>query len=215
MAEDPFNVSLAQQYRDSARTELEAAGVTFPIKILLPYNPAVINWSEECGVAKQQLEDALGTDFIEVIVERGPDTGFLSSVRRSGKYALLLCNYGADFADPATYAEPFVADNTYNFWDKSNDPEIKKLFSQYSDLITQGMMTYDDIDKRYDYYAQAEALLIEHAIICPSRVSNGEGYVADRLSRYKGMIIHENSMSMEEFNAAYAKWDTERLANDQ
>ncbi|MBR3104307.1 MAG: peptide ABC transporter substrate-binding protein [Lachnospiraceae bacterium] len=229
MAQDPFNVSLAQQYRDSARTELEAAGVTFPIKILLPYNPAVINWREECGVAKQQLEDALGTDFIEVIVERGPDTGFLSSVRRSGKYALLLCNYGADFADPATYAEPFVADNTYNFWDKSADPEIKKLFSQYSDLITQGMMTYDDIDKRYDYYAQAEALLIEHAIICPSRVSNGEGYVADRLSqfdgqfapyglarsRYKGMIIHENSMSMEEFNAAYAKWDTERLANDQ
>ncbi|MBR6851592.1 MAG: peptide ABC transporter substrate-binding protein, partial [Lachnospiraceae bacterium] len=229
MAQDPFNVSLAQQYRDSARTELEAAGVTFPIKILLPYNPAVINWREECGVAKQQLEDALGTDFIEVIVERGPDTGFLSSVRRSGKYALLLCNYGADFADPATYAEPFVADNTYNFWDKSADPQIKKLFSQYSDLITQGMMTYDDIDKRYDYYAQAEALLIEHAIICPSRVSNGEGYVADRLSqfdgqfapyglarsRYKGMIIHENSMSMEEFNAAYAKWDTERLANDQ
>ncbi len=228
MSQDPFNVSLAQEYRDKARTELEEDGVTFPIKILLPYNPAVINWREECDVAKQQLEDALGTDFVEVIVERGPDTGFLSAVRRSGKYALLLCNYGADFADPATYTEPFVTDNTYGFWDKAQDPKLNTLFKQYSDLINEAMMTYDDIDKRYELYAKAEALLITNAIVCPSRVSNGDGYVADRLSqfdgqfapygmarsRYKGMIIHENSMSMEEFNAAYAKWDAERLANN-
>lgn len=56
-------------------------------------------------------------------------------------------------------------------------------------------------------------------------VSNGEGYVADRLNqfegqfapygmarcRYKGMRIHETSMSMDEFNAAYVKWEEERL----
>lgn len=228
MSQDPFNISLAQEYRDTARTELEEDGVTFPIKVLLPYNPAVINWREECEIAKKQLEDALGTDFVEVIVERGPDTGFLSAVRRSGKYALLLCNYGADFADPATYAEPFVADNTYSFWDKAQDPKLNTLFTQYSDLINKAMMTYDDINKRYELYAQAEALLITNAIVCPSRVSNGDGYVADRLSqfdgqfapygmarsRYKGMVIHENSMSMEEFNAAYEKWDAERLANN-
>ena len=75
--------------------------------------------------------------------------------------------------------------------------------------------------------AEAEALLIDHAIICPSRVSNGDGYFADRLSqfdgqfapyglarsRYKGMVIHDKSMSMDEFNTAYAEWEKERLAN--
>ena len=225
MASDPFNPAAAVSHRDKAREALEKEGVTFPIKVLLPYNPTIASWREECQVAKKQLEDTLGTDFVEVIIERGPDTGFLSAVRRSGKYALLLCNYGADFADPATYAEPFSADNSYNFWDKSTDPTIKELFSEYAKLSDEAVNTYDDKEKRYELFAEAEALLIEHAIVCPSRVSNGDGYVVDRLSqfdgqfapyglarsRYKGMVKHERSMSMDEFNAAYEQWDKERL----
>lgn len=225
MAQESFDAALAQQYRDKARTALKAEGVTFPVKVLVPYNPAIVNWDKECLVAEQQLEETLGTDYIDVIVERGPDTGFLSAVRRSGKYALLLCNYGADFADPATYTEPFTAGNNYGFWDKSKDSGISSLFAQYADLVDQAAKTYGDTEKRYELFAEAEALLIDHAIICPCRVSNGDGYVADRLnqfdgqfapyglarSRYKGMAMRETSMSMEEFNAAYAAWEEERL----
>jgi ABC-type oligopeptide transport system substrate-binding subunit len=229
IASDPYNQELAREYRDKAREALSAEGVTFPIKVLFPYNPAIMNWGEECQLAKKQLEDTLGTDFIDVIVERGPDTGFLSAVRRSGKYALLLCNYGADFADPATYSEPFAADNTYNFWDKSQSMEISKIFNEYSAIIEKATKTYEDTQKRYELFAQAEAMLIDHAIVCPSRVSNGDGYLADRLSqfdgqfapyglarsRYKGMVIHDKSMSMDEFNAAYEQWENERLKNTQ
>ena len=218
---------LARSCRDKARAALEAEGVTFPVKVLTTYNPTVMNWDEECNVVKKQLEDTLGTDYIEVIVERGPDAGFLSAVRRSGKYALLLCNYGADFADPATYSEPFAGGNTYSFWDKSQDSTIRELFAQYSALLDEAGKTYDT-EKRYELYAEAEALLIDHAIVCPCRVSNGDGYFADRLSqfdgqfapyglarsRYKGMMIHERSMSMEEFNAAYEQWEKERLKNN-
>ena len=225
MEQENYNAALAQEYRDKARIALEEKGVTFPIKILVPYNPAVINWEQECLLAEKQLEENLGIDYIDVIVECGPDTGFLSAVRRSGKYAFLLCNYGADFADPATYSVPFTADNTYSFWDKSKDSETKKLFRQYSELIEKAEKTYDDNEKRYDYFAQAEALLIDHAIVCPCRVSNGDGYVVDRLSqfdgqfapygvarsRYKGMVIHEKSMSMDEFNTLYEEWEKERL----
>lgn len=226
---DLYNKEQAQSYRDKARAALENEGVTFPVKVLLPYNPALINWDEECELAEQQLESTLGTDYIDVIVERGPDTGFLSAVRRSGNYAFLLCNYGADFADPATYAEPFAAGNTYSFWDRSEDSEIKKLYEEYSELVDKANKTYDDTKKRYELFAEAEALLIDHAIVCPCRVSNGDGYVADRLSqfdgqfapfglarsRYKGMVIHENSMSMDEFNIAYEHWETERLKNSK
>lgn len=227
MSTDPFDPAAAVSHRDKAREALEKEGVTFPVKVLLPYNPTIASWREECQVAKKQLEGTLGTDFVEVIIERGPDTGFLSAVRRSGKYALLLCNYGADFADPATYAEPFSANNSYNFWDKSTDATIKELFSEYEKLADEAANTYDDKEKRYELFAEAEALLIEHAIVCPSRVSNGDGYVVDRLSqfdgqfapyglarsRYKGMVKHERSMSMDEFNAAYEEWDKERLKN--
>jgi ABC-type oligopeptide transport system substrate-binding subunit len=224
---DSFDKSLAQNCREKARTALEAEGVKFPVKVLLPYNPALINWIDECDLVKKQLEETLGSDYVEVIIERGPDTGFLSAVRRSGNYGLMLCNYGADFADPATYAEPFTAGNTYSFWDKCEDENIKKLYAQYSDLVDKAIKTYDNDDnkKRYDLFAQAEALLIEHAIVAPSRVSNGDGYFADRLSqfdgqfapygvarsRYKGMYIHDKSMSMDEFKTTYENWETERL----
>ena len=227
MQNEQFDTALAQKYRDKAVKALKEKGVSFPIKMLVPYNPAVVNWDKECQLAEKQLEETLGTDYIDIIVERGPDTGFLSGVRRSGKYSFLLCNYGADFADPATYTEPFTAGNTYSFWDKSKDSEIKKLFSEYDELIRQAISTYNSAEKRYELFAEAEALLIDHAIICPCRVSNGDGYVADRLSqfdgefapyglatsRYKFKTIHENSMSMEEFNAAYEKWENERLSH--
>ena len=227
MQNEQFDTALAQKYRDKAVKALKEKGVSFPIKVLVPYNPAVVNWDKECQLAEKQLEETLGTDYIDIIVERGPDTGFLSGVRRSGKYSFLLCNYGADFADPATYTEPFTAGNTYSFWDKSKDSEIKKLFSEYDELIRQAISTYNSAEKRYELFAEAEALLIDHAIICPCRVSNGDGYVADRLSqfdgefapyglatsRYKFKTIHESSMSMEEFNAAYEKWENERLSH--
>ena len=227
MAQEQYDPELAREYRDKAITALKADGVKFPIKVLTPYNPAVVNWQQECELAEKQLEETLGTDYIDVIVECGPDTGFLSAVRRSGKYALLLCNYGADFADPATYCEPFTAGNTYSFWDKSKDSEVRKIFAEYDSIVNKAISTYNDTEKRYELFAQAEALLIDHAIICPSRVSNGDGYVADRLSqfdgqfapyglarsRYKGMVIHDKSMSMEEFNAAYEEWERERLSH--
>ena len=229
MAQESFDTALAQSYRNKARSALEAEGVTFPVKVLVPYNPAIISWDKECELVEQELEGTLGSDYIDVIIEQGPDTGFLSAVRRSGKYALLLCNYGADFADPATYTEPFTANNTYSFWDKSKDPEISSLFRQYASLVDQADKTYDNTEKRYELFAQAEALMIEHAIIRPCRVTNGDGYLADRLSqfdgqfapyglarsRYKGMVIHENSMSMEEFNAAYEAWVEDRLNHTQ
>ena len=225
MSRDQFDTAKAQDYRDKAREALEKEGVTFPVKVLVSYNPSIINWKEECDLLKNQLTETLGADYIDLIIERGPDTGFLSAVRRSGKYALLLCNYGADFADPATYTEPFTDGNTFCFWDQSPDPTIQKYYKEYADLVDKGLKTYNDDHKRYEYFAKAEALLIEHAIICPSRVSNGDGYEANRLSqfdgqfaayglarsRYKGMYIHEKSMSMEEFYTTYEQWETERL----
>ena len=214
----------AVSYRDAARAELEAQGVTFPVKVLMPFNPTTANWDLEAEEAKRELEGTLGSDFVEVIVERGPDTNYLSVVRRSGKYAFMLCNFGADYADPETYTNPFTEGNKYNFWDKSTDPVLQELFAEYAALVSKANTTFE-MEERYELFAEAEALLIDHAIVIPIRVSNGEGYVADRLSqfdgefapyglareRYKGRYLHETSMSIEEFNEAYEQWEAERL----
>ena len=114
---DTFNEAKAVEYRDLAKSELVAEGVTFPVKVLLPYNPTEVNWDKECQVVEQQMESLLGTDFIDIIVQTGPTDGFLTEIRRNGKYAMLKCNWGADYADPETWTDPFYQAKGENGYD--------------------------------------------------------------------------------------------------
>ena len=221
---DSFDAAKAVEYRDAAKAELTAAGATFPIKVLMPYNPSTSNWDKECQVVEQQLEGLLGADFIDIIVEAGPETGFLSSVRRSGKYALLKCNWGADYADPQTWSEPFGEGNNYNFWDISGNADTEALFAAYSEQVARAVSIYDNDEARYAAFAEAEAMLLDHAIIIPYSISAGDGYVISNLNplegefasygvareRYKYQKLYDTSMSMEEFNAAFDAWEAER-----
>ncbi len=244
---DSFDAAKAVEYRDKARAELEAAGCTFPIKVLTSYNPTSANWDSECQIMEQQIEGVLGSDFVDIIVEAGPETGFLAAVRRAGKYAFMSTNWGADYADPQTYTEPFGLDNSYGFWDKSEDPETHELFCKWyemvygteaaiekglrdasipeSDWVTGAAQIYDDEEARYTAFAEAEALLIENAIIVPFKIDSG-GYSVSNLNpmegeyapygvaqqRYKFQHLLPTSMSMDEYNEVYEQWKTERAA---
>ncbi len=219
-----FNEDLAKQYRDQAKTELAAAGATFPIKILMVYNPNVADWDSECTYIEKQLEDLLGTDYIDIIVEQGPTQSFLSNVRRANKFAFMKTNYGCDYADPLTYADPFGEGNSYGRFDLSEDPATKAIVEEYyaaikrADAITDPAMTAE----RYAAFAEAEAILIEHALVIPCGLDGG--YTAAKVNpfdgqyapfgvstlRYKGQKILEKPMNTEEYNAALEAWEKAR-----
>lgn len=220
---DSFDAAKAVEYRDKAKEELEKEGCTFPVKVLMPYNPSVTNWDKECQVIEQQMESVLGTDFIDIIVQAGPETGFLSAVRRSGAYAFMKCNWGADYADPQTWAEPFTEGNNYNFWDISEDEETQAIYQEWTDKVTEAEAICTDDEARFNAFAEAERLLIDHAIIVPFKIDDG-GYTASKLNplegefapygvalqRYKFQHLGEKSMSMDEFNTALAEWEEAR-----
>ena len=220
---DSFDAAKAVEYRDKAKEELEKEGCTFPVKVLMPYNPSVTNWDKECQVIEQQMESVLGTDFIDIIVQAGPETGFLSAVRRSGAYAFMKCNWGADYADPQTWAEPFTEGNNYNFWDISEDEETQAIYQEWTDKVTEAEAICTDDEARFNAFAEAEKLLIDHAIIVPFKIDDG-GYTASKLNplegefapygvalqRYKFQHLGEKSMSMDEFNTALAEWEEAR-----
>lgn len=104
---DSFNADLALEYKEKALTELEGKA-TFPVKVVMPYNSSMPDWANRTQVVEQQLENLLGADYIDVIVEPGPSTGFLSEVRHPGKYSLMEVNWGPDYADPSSYTDPFT-----------------------------------------------------------------------------------------------------------
>ena len=217
-----FDEAKALEYKAQAIEELTAQGATFPIKILTKYNPGTSGWDAECQIVEQQLEALLGTDFIDIIVEAGPSTGFLTAVRRSGDYALLKCNWGPDYADPQTYTDPFDVDNNYNFMDKGANPAE---MAEYYDLVKAAKAITGDTAERYEAFAKAEAYIIERAYIIPFGYGNG-GYTASRVNpfttqyapfgisnyRYKGTKLVEEPMDTDAYFDAYDLWLEERAA---
>ena len=219
---DTFNEAKALEYKDAAVAELKAAGATLPVKILMPYNTSSSSWAEECVVVEQQLEGLLGTDYIDIIVEGRPSSGFLRDVRRSGKYALMKCNWGPDYADPNTYTDPFY-NGTFNWPELATEYLDENGVSEYYKLVDAARSITDDLQARYEAYAVAEAFLIENAMIVPYGYDNG-GYTASRLNpfesqfapfgiskdRYKGQKLLDAPMSTDQYWDAYDAWQEER-----
>lgn len=229
-SKDFYDTEAAIAYKEAAMKELSAEGVTFPVKTLVRYNPSTTNWEEECVVLEQQLESVLGTDYIDIIVEAGPADSFLTDVRRSCDYMLLLCNWGADYADPETWTDPFYqsanGDGTYNrgmryaylAYAIEDNTASADTVKEYFRLVEAAKAITNDTAARYAAFAEAESYLIEHALAVPygvsvsdfvvSRLNPWEGqYAAFGVSnlRYKGQHLYDHAISMEEFEAAAAE----------
>ena len=143
----------------------------------------------------------------------------VTEIRSGGKYAFMKCRWGADYADPQTWAEPFQADSGYCFWDRSENQSIKMHYEAWASKAAKASGIYESEGERGWFFAEAEALLIEHAIAVPFSTEN-RSYVMSRLcdfegeyapygvvnQRYKGYVLHDSSMSMEEYDAAYEQW---------
>ena len=231
-ARDSFQADEAKKYAEKAKTELKTAGATLPVKILMPYNPTTANWDKECQVVEQQLENLLGKDYIDIIPEAGPSTGFLSATRRAGKYALMKCNFGPDYADPQTFTDPFQPNYANGEGGGSyNKPEKVQGYTDadgnktYSNLLKAAMGESLDLTKRYNAFAKAEAFLINNAFVIPYGL-NTDGYQVTKrnefdyqyapfgvsILRYKGQHLLQKPMSMDEYYAAEKKWNEEREA---
>ena len=215
---DYFNEEAALSYKAKAMEELSAAGATFPVKVLMLYNPTSTTWANESQIVEQNLEKVLGTDYIDVIVQAGPDTGFLNE-RRAGNYALMKCNWGADYADPETWTDPFVDGSKYSFIFKSKDAGTQALFAEYTELVNAAKAITNDMDERYEAFAKAEALLLQHGFALPihtsaryyqmSNLNVFEGQFAPfgvATLRYKDQHLYNDSMSLTDWQAAYAEW---------
>ena len=222
---DHFNEATAKQYRDAAVQELTAAGATFPIKVQYPYNPAVVDWDKQCQVFKQQVEGVLndGFDFVEIIITQGPSDNFLNAVRRAGAYEFMSYYWGADYSDPETEVYPFYQEagdrgTCYAFLrtgveDGIITGETADYVMTYMDMVEKAKTITADLDARYAAFADAEAYLIENALVIPlslpvppyiaTRLNLWEGQYAPTgfsTNRLKGIHILDHYVSMDEYN---------------
>ena len=50
----------------------------------------------------------------------------------------------------------------------SESDELKDLYSQFTELVNKEDAITDDLDARYEAYAEAEAFMLDHALIVPA-----------------------------------------------
>lgn len=204
--EEQFLPDEALKYRDAARAELEAQGVSFPIVAYMPYDTSGDD-GQMAVVVTQQLEALLGEDFIKFVIEGYPSTNYLDTCRRSGNYSFQLCYWGPDYADPLTYTDPFRLGQAYaylwradgaatqvpegtdgarkgrNGWD-----ETWWINHDYTDMVEAAASEVVDMEKRYHDLAECEAWLLENAYAIPIGPIGSCGYIASYLNTFEGQF---------------------------
>ena len=236
---DQHQEDKALEYKAKAMEELKAEGVTFPIKVYMPYNTGSTNQTNLAQVVEQQLERTLGTDYIDITIEGYPDTDFLNVTRRAGNYSFMMSYWGPDYADPLTYTDPFAIGQKYNYIYMADgmatqvaEGEGGKLGfdggywtnAVYDEMVNAAAEEVVDIEKRYTELANAEAWLIDQAFVIPFGRLGATGYVASNLSpfesqyapfgvsgsRYKYQHYYAEPMDSETYFAELEKWEAER-----
>lgn len=237
---DSYNADLALEYKAKAVEELTAAGVTFPVKLYMPYNTGKADLTQRAQVVEQQLEKLLGSDYIDIVLDGYSNDDYLNTTRRAGNYSFMEVYWGPDYADPYTFTDPFRVSQKYAYLFMGNGlgkpatadtPGARqdRLGGYWTDLVYDSMVepafAEQDLAKRYAILAEAEAWLIDEAYVIPFCMDGG-GYVASCLNpfeaqyapfgasekRYKYQWIYETPFGMDEYAELLTEWEAEREA---
>ena len=117
------------------------------------------------------------------------------------------------------YTENGIADHIDEFMASDDFAEVRGILKQYYALVDDGINEGLDLTKRFEKFAEAEALLINNAMLIPcymgpatyqaSKLNIFEGaYAACGYTKltYKGMHLQDHFISMEEYEQNYEAW---------
>ena len=163
-----------EEYKAQAIEELTAEGVTFPIHARYFVASGNQTALDSANVLKQAFSDSFGDDFIVLDID-----SYVSSVSKEvynlKRQSFAIAGWGADYGDPQNYLgqETDDSDNAYYMVQlghavDSESDELKDLYSQFTELVNKADAITDDMDARYEAYAEAEAFMLDHALIVPA-----------------------------------------------
>lgn len=221
---DSFDPAKAVAYKTKAMEELKGRA-KFPVKILVPYSTGDTDWTNRAQVVKQQMENLLGKDYIEIILLPHQPTGFLNDTRRAGNYGMMECNWGPDYEDPETYTDPFSPENNYNWPQLAEGYKEGNGKNKYENMVNEAKSEVLDMQKRYTLFANAEAYLIDQAFAIPYAIGGG-GFIASYLDpftspyapfgvsgeKFKYQKVMSQPMDTATYNKKFSEWETERAA---
>jgi oligopeptide transport system substrate-binding protein len=188
-----------QQYKDQAKRELAAMGVTFPIKIDYYISSTSATALDSALVLKQIFSDSLGDDFVSLEILTYVSS-LSSEVVRPRLHSIAMNGWGADYGDPQNYLGQYtyLDDNAYYSANYTNinsltvatpqNRDLIAIYQEYTRLVRAADAIANDRDARYRAFARAEAYMLDNAIVVPYGYSQGMALgKIDNTSRMKAM----------------------------
>lgn len=171
-----YQPELAKQYKEQAIEELTALGVTFPVEMDYYIQGANQISLDSALVLKDTFSKCLGDDFVHLNIKTYVSS-LKKEVREPRLQSFVINGWGADYSDPQNFLGQMTigTDNAwYSVYNNINDvPETEatkdllNYFRTFTEMVAQADTIADDMDKRYEAFADAEAYMLDHALVMP------------------------------------------------
>lgn len=167
----------AAEYKKQAMEELTAMGVTFPVMMdyyITGSNQVAL---DSANVMAQAISNSLGDDFLKLNIKTYVSSS-TQEVLNPQLQSITMNGWGADYGDPMNYLgqEIYGNDGAYYSRTQSNINDVpeeeysKQLLESYKEftaLVEKADAIVDDLDARYDAFAEAEAYMLDHVLVLP------------------------------------------------
>ena len=186
----------AAQYKQQAIEELTAAGVTFPVEVDYYVSASNQVALDSANVLAQCFSNSLGDDYVKLNIKT-----YIQSITNEVYTPKLHsisagAGWGADYGDPQNYLiqEAYGNDNAYysakftninSVEENENTKALLDTYKEFTRLIEEADAIVDDTDARYEAFAEAEAYMIQHALVVPQYY--GTGWVLTKINPYSKM----------------------------
>ena len=167
----------AAQYKQQAIDELTAAGVTFPVEVDYYISASSQTALDSANVLAQTISDSLGDDYVKLNINTYVSSSN-TEVIVPHLHSFTINGWGADYGDPQNYLGQMVygpesayysQNYTYvnELTENENNADLIATLTEFTDMVSQADAITDDMDARYNAYADAEAYMLEHALVLP------------------------------------------------
>ncbi|VTS69754.1 peptide ABC transporter substrate-binding protein [Streptococcus australis] len=220
-----------------AKEELQAKGVTFPIRLDVPVEQTDVIAVQQTNSLKQSIESTLGTENVIVDVLQMTDNEKMSitsqaKVPAQKDYDLNGTGWGPDYQDPATYLNILDAKKgsalKHLGITRGKDPEVMAQvgLDKYKKLLDDAAAETSDLNKRYEKYAKAQAWVSDSSLLIPVASSGGSPTVSRTVPFtkaysqvgikgdpfvFKGLELQNDVVTTKEYEEALKKWQKEKI----
>ena len=235
-----YNPDKAKASFEKAKKELESKGVTFPIHLDVPVEQTDTIAVQQSNSFKQSIESTLGSENVVIDVLQMTDNekeSITSQARVPAQkdYDLNSTGWAPSYQDPASYLnimDPKTGSAMKHLGiTKGKDKEVVAQLGldEYKKLLDDAVSETNDLDKRYEKYAKAQAWLADSSLLMPTASSGGSPVVSNVVPFskpysqvgikgdpyiFKGMKLQKEIVSAKEYQAALEKWQKEKLESN-